>query len=153
VLLDGQISFLDLMRREALALALDRLVPFAHWITPVESPRRFETHFFLVAAPEGHAAVHDGREAVRSLWTTPHGLIAEAEAGRQVLVPATRLNLEMLGESRTVADAMAAARSRRIVSVTPVLSKAEGGMRISIPPEAGYRITEVFIPRPPAIQR
>ncbi len=153
VLLDGQISFLDLMRREALALALDRLVPFAHWITPVESPRRFETHFFLVAAPEGHAAVHDGREAVRSLWTTPHGLIAEAEAGRQVLVPATRLNLEMLGESRTVADAMAAARSRRIVSVTPVLSKAEGGMRISIPPEAGYRTTEVFIPRPPAMQR
>ncbi|MBV1694366.1 MAG: NUDIX hydrolase [Hyphomicrobiales bacterium] len=147
-LLDGARSFIDIMQEEALAPALDHMVPFAHWITPVEAPRRFETHFFLVAAPTGHAAQHDGREAVRSLWATPSALIADADSGGQVLVPATRLNLELLAESATVADAMSATRARRIVTVTPAMAKAEGGVRISIPPEAGYRTTDLFIPRP-----
>lgn len=148
-LLDGARSFLDIMQGEDLAPALDHMVPFAHWITPVEAPRRFETHFFLVAAPAGHVAQHDGREAVRSQWATPRALIADADNGGQVLVPATRLNLELLAESDSVAQAMAAARSRPIVSVTPAMAKADGGVRISIPPGAGYRTTELFIPRPP----
>jgi 8-oxo-dGTP pyrophosphatase MutT (NUDIX family) len=147
-LLDGARSFVDIMQEEALAPALDHMVPFAHWITPVEAPRRFETHFFLVAAPSGQTAQHDGREAVRSLWATPRALISDADAGGQVLVPATRLNLELLTGSETVADAMSAARGRRIVTVTPAMTKAEGGVRISIPPEAGYRTTDMFIPRP-----
>ena len=35
------------------------LVPFAHWITPPVSPKRFDTHFFVAAAPV-QEALHDG---------------------------------------------------------------------------------------------
>ena len=43
--------FINLVREAGLRLTLDRLVPFAHWITPSFEPRRFDTHFFLVRAP------------------------------------------------------------------------------------------------------
>ncbi len=60
----GEIGLLDMVRAENLRLACDRLVRFAHWITPENMPKRFDTHFFLAAAPPGHAGSHDGRESV-----------------------------------------------------------------------------------------
>src|SRR5579864_1586414 len=54
-----------------LELATDLLVPFAHWITPKFSPKRFDTQFLLAPAPADQVAVHDGREAVESRWITP----------------------------------------------------------------------------------
>ncbi len=54
----------DVLRKEKLRLALDQLVHFAHWITPANMPKRFDTHFFLASSPIGHAGSHDGRESV-----------------------------------------------------------------------------------------
>ena len=62
--LDRAAPFGELLAREALVPALDLLVPFAHWITPVFLPKRFDTRFFLALAPPGQALAHDGREAV-----------------------------------------------------------------------------------------
>ena len=56
--------FAELLAREALVPAIDRLVPFVHWITPVFAPKRFDTRFFLALAPPDQALAHDGREAV-----------------------------------------------------------------------------------------
>lgn len=42
---------IKLAREAGLRLTLDRLIPFAHWITPSFEPRRFDTRFFLVHAP------------------------------------------------------------------------------------------------------
>jgi len=75
---------------------------------------------------------------VRKLWINPAAALASAEAGRQTLVLATRLNLAMLGESRSVADALANARARRIVTVEPKAVKGEAGFTLTIPREAGY---------------
>lgn len=146
-LLDQAVTFSQLMRERQLTPALELMAPFAHWITPVTVPKRFETHFFLIAALPGQEAVHDGREAVSSFWMRPKDLLAEAAAGRQTLVPPTRLNLEMLSETDTVAEALAAARRRKIVTVTPEATKIDGGLRLRIPADAGYRTTEVIIRR------
>ena len=146
-LLDANVKFSQLMTEKGLSPALDLMAPFAHWVTPLQVAKRFETHFFLIAALDGQDAVHDGREAVSSFWMRPQDLLAEAAAGRQTLVPPTRLNLEMLAESRTVAEAMAAARARTIVTVMPEMTKIDGGMRLSIPADAGYLTTEVVLKR------
>jgi 8-oxo-dGTP pyrophosphatase MutT (NUDIX family) len=146
----GAQRFSDLIQSEGLRLATDRLVPFAHWVTPETMPKRFDTHFFLAAAPDGQIAMHDGGETVESLWIGPLQAIANAEAGKRTLVPATTLNLELLAQSRTVADAFAHARERRIVTVMPSVAKAYGGVTISIPADAGYKTTSVFVPRPTA---
>ena len=70
-LLKGEMSFVDIMRGEGLTLALDLMVPFAHWVTPEPMPKRFDTHFFLVAAPVSQLGAHDGAESVEGLWITP----------------------------------------------------------------------------------
>ena len=143
----GKQLFVDLIKSESLRLATDRLVPFAHWVTPETMPKRFDTHFFLAAAPAGQTAVHDGGETVESLWIAPRQAIVDADAGKRTLVPATTLNLELLAKSKSVAEAFEHTRGRRIVTVTPTVAKADGGVRISIPADAGYDTTSVFVPR------
>ncbi|MGD8833121.1 MAG: MBL fold metallo-hydrolase, partial [Pseudomonadales bacterium] len=64
----GELTILEFLRTESLRLACDELVHFAHWITPPMVPKRFDTHFFLAAAPADHLAVHDGHESVDSVW-------------------------------------------------------------------------------------
>ena len=145
---DGSRLFADLVAAERLRIATRRMVHFAHWVTPSSMPKRFDTHFFLAAAPSGQTAVHDGGETVESVWIKPLHAIAEAEAGRRTLVPATTLNLEKLSDSATVADAFAAARASRIVTIEPVVTKVDGGARITIPADSGYATTSVFVNRP-----
>ena len=143
----GQLAMGDIVETEALELACDRLVPFAHWITPEMMPKRFDTHFFLARAPADQLALHDGQEAVDSLWTTPASAVAEAESGRRTIVFPTLLNLRKLGRSGRVDEALEAARADHIVTVLPKLLRDEDGQPIlQIPEEAGYDITEAPVP-------
>jgi 8-oxo-dGTP pyrophosphatase MutT (NUDIX family) len=150
--------FADLVATGELEFAIDLLVPFAHWITPVGPPKRFDTHFLLVAAPIDQIAAHDGREAVETKWISPATALAEADARRVTLVFATRMNLLKLGRSRTVLAALDAARGETVVTVCPELAQSEGGPVLRIPLAAGYGVAEVpatGIPRAwvPGMQR
>jgi len=131
-------SFAETIAAEDLELALDALTPFAHWITPAIVPKRFDAHFYVVAAPAGQLALHDGSESVDSTWINPTRALADAKAGKYTLVFATRLNVQMLAQSRDVASALAAARARRIVAVEPAATKTESGYVFRLPIEAGY---------------
>ncbi|MCW5729369.1 MAG: NUDIX hydrolase [Alphaproteobacteria bacterium] len=147
----GAIGFGDIVRAEDLVPACDLLVPFARWVTPVNLPKRFDTWFYLAAAPEDQVTAHDGREAVDSVWISPLALLREAEAKRATVVFATRMNLAKLGRSATVPAAMAAARADRIVTVMPEFGETPAGPVLRIPLEAGYGVSEVVvkdIPRP-----
>lgn len=144
---DGSRDFAGLIAAEGLRIATRRMVHFAHWITPISMPKRFDTHFFLAEAPVGQHGLHDGGETVESVWIQPLQAIAEAEAGTRTLVPATTLNLEKLAKAKTVQEAFAQARASRIVSITPAVAKVEGGVRITIPTDAGYDTTDVFVAR------
>jgi 8-oxo-dGTP pyrophosphatase MutT (NUDIX family) len=55
-LLDGSVSFGELLGRRGLVLRADLLTPWARWITPEVSPRRFDTWFFAAALPPGQTA-------------------------------------------------------------------------------------------------
>ena len=45
-----------------------------------------------------------------------------------------------------MAEAVAATRAGRIVTVTPRIERVEGGRKLHIPAEAGYGVTEVLVP-------
>ncbi len=133
---------LKLVREAGLRLTLDRLVPFAHWITPSFEPRRFDTHFFLVRAPADQVVRHDGREAVDHQWVAPQDLLAKRLAGEAKLMFPTRLNLQVLARSGSAAEAEAAARARKVVTVEPQVEERADGKVLVIPAEAGYGLTE-----------
>ncbi len=137
-LCEGKIAFSEILGTEGLVLALDLLVPFAHWITPVAMPKRFDTLFFMARAPEDQLGAHDGHESVDSVWVTPQQALADAKTGRFKLVFATERNLLKLGENRTVDTALNAARNGRLITVTPEIIAWDGGRQLRIPLEAGY---------------
>jgi 8-oxo-dGTP pyrophosphatase MutT (NUDIX family) len=145
----GKTSFRQAIRDAGLILALDGLHRFAHWITPEGIGRRFDTHFFIAAAPDDQVAACDGWEAVEAVWLEPEAALAEGRAGlRQIIFP-TRLNLEKLAESRSVDEALGAARARTIVTVTPRIISEDGTRVLVIPEEAGYSVTrEIFTNAP-----
>ncbi len=134
----NEIGMADVAEREGLRLALDQLTPFAHWITPATLPKRFDTHFFLAPAPGDHALAHDGSEAVDSVWIRPEIAVADADSNQRTMVFATRLNLQRVGRSTTVAEAIAQAETDPIVTVQPNVRKTDTGRVLTIPVEAGY---------------
>ena len=152
-LADHRLDMLALAEAEDLVFAGDRLVPFAHWITPETQPKRFDTHFFLAGAPPGQEAGHDGHESTASVWITPAALIEAADAGEWYVMFPTRLNAQKFGRSATVADALAAARSAPVVTVMPRGQKVEGGRKLRIPAGAGYGLTEALVDKRGAVTR
>ncbi len=134
----GERSLPEVLAAEDLEPATDALAHFAHWVTPASRSKRFDTQFFLAAAPPDQLAVHDGLESVESVWIAPAQAVAEADAGQRRLVFATRKNLEKLARHATVADATAAARAAAVVRVQPEMVRAGEGWRIRIPAEADY---------------
>jgi 8-oxo-dGTP pyrophosphatase MutT (NUDIX family) len=151
-LASGQATLAEMISAENLVLATDRLVPFAHWITPEVQPKRFDTLFFLAAAPNDQVGLHDGKESIDSIWIKPADAVSQADAGRYKLVFATQLNLVKLARHDTVAAALAAARTSQVVTVLPVQEDLglEGARRMRIPTEAGYGGDVFVVTMPPA---
>ncbi len=142
----GEIGIADMLEAEHLVLALDALVPFAHWITPSFMPKRFDTFFYLAVAPPEQIALHDGTELVDSVWLRPADALEQAQSGQRTIVPATLLNVRKLGFSGTVDEALAAARSQIVVTVLPEVVEQPGVLRLRIPASAGYGVTEFEAP-------
>ena len=62
----GSAGVAEFCARHALTLDLRRLVYFSHWLTPPGMPKRFDTRFFVAAAPPGQIADADLGEAVEA---------------------------------------------------------------------------------------
>lgn len=146
---EGKVSFANILRQHDLTPAMDLLVPFAHWITPLQMPKRFDTHFLLALAPADQIGKHDGKESVDSVWLSPKEALDSAASGRFTLPFPTIRNLIKLDKIGTAEAAMDFARATPVVTVLPEASRNENGtMRLRIPAEAGYD-GEVFdISRP-----
>lgn len=106
----GEGTFREILDRERLVLALDRLLPHAHWITPETQPKRWDTRFFLAAAPAGQAADSDGTETTTATWFRPADALAAYRDGLHVLAPPTFRELEALEPFHTVEDALESSR-------------------------------------------
>jgi 8-oxo-dGTP pyrophosphatase MutT (NUDIX family) len=137
-LCEGKTAFAEVLADSGLSLALDELVPYAHWITPEGMPKRFDTWFFLAAAPPEQGGAHDGRESTASIWLSPREALAGGESGRFKLPFPTTRNLIRLGKQPNVRAALDDAGGREIVTVMPVMTRLNGGRQLRIPREAGY---------------
>lgn len=103
----GALAFADLVFGEDLVLDTAGLRPCSRWITPVGAPRRYDTRFFLAAAPGGHTYEHDDGEAVASDWVRPADAVAAFRRGEIDLILPTLRCLESLAGHRGAQGAIA----------------------------------------------
>jgi 8-oxo-dGTP pyrophosphatase MutT (NUDIX family) len=127
-LLHGSASLGGLLGRRCLVLRADLLIPWARWITPEVSPRRFDTWFFAAALPPGQTAAlaaAAGKEAQpapgesdSATWLAPAAALEAARAGQITLLPPTAVTLAELTAHQDVASVLAQRRT-----ITPLLPK------------------------------
>jgi len=137
-LLTGTTTLGEVLGRRGLVLRTDLLTPWARWITPEVSPRRFDTWFFAAAlpagqtataAPEGHA---DPGESESGTWLRPGAALEAAEAGKITLLPPTAVTLRELAAHQDVDGILA--RRRTITPRLPRVTVENGKVRLSMPP-------------------
>ena len=146
----GEVSLKQFLMDEQLRLACDELHHFAHWVTPEMLPKRFDTQFYLAKAPADHIAIHDGHESVDSVWITPDDALKGNESGTYTIIFPTRVNIELLGQSKSTAQALQDAANRAVSTILPWPEQREDGNYICIPEDVGYVTTAEKMQAPPA---
>jgi 8-oxo-dGTP pyrophosphatase MutT (NUDIX family) len=116
------------------------LVPFSRWITPEAEGAtiRFDTWFYAARAPAGAEARPDGGECVDARWLTPAAALEAHAQDELALVFPTIKHLELLSETGSVEDTLAAARVRPVEPVMPKVALLDGAPQILLPGEPGY---------------
>jgi len=138
----GTTRFIDVVAGLDARLDLAALTVFARWITPPLTPKRFDTWFYAVNAPIEQLAACDGRETVDAEWIAPSEALRLAAAGERKVIFPTRMNLTLLAEAASAADAVARAAARTLVTVQPRIQARPAGRVLVLPPDAGYGVVE-----------
>ena len=107
----------------------------AHWITPVQEPRRYDARFFLAGVPAEFDVVIDEREMVDAQWLTPRRALELNRIGDLPMVFPTIHTLQLLTEFASVAEAVAEFKTRRIPSILPRLVRTRTGIGLEVPEE------------------
>ncbi len=136
----GRIGIVEVCRREGLLLAADRVHYVSHWITPEVAPRRYDTRFFVTAAPQGQDARHDDGETIASEWIRPVDALARYRAGEIEMLPPTVANFTSLAGFDTSDEVMAWAETvTSVPTVLPIVEFTDGGeVLIFRPGDDGY---------------
>jgi 8-oxo-dGTP pyrophosphatase MutT (NUDIX family) len=129
----------ELEEEAAIALPGDvELVPFSRWITPEQVKVRFDTWFFAAHAPPDTEATPDGSECVDARWLRPAAALAAHAQDELALVFPTIKHLELLSESASVDETLAAARARPVEPIMPKVAIRDGHAQAVLPGEPGY---------------
>ena len=141
----GRRRLVEVCAEEGLRLAVGDMHYFGHWITPVGAPRRYDTRFFLAAAPANQTPLHDDREVIANEWVRPADALARRRAGELTMMPPTISSLKAMARFETAADALAAATEiTRVPAILPRVVAVDGGMRIVLPGDPDYDADAAF---------
>ncbi len=136
----GTRRFLELCREERLRLNVGEVHYFAHWITPRGAPRRYDTRFFVAAAPPGQIAAHSAGETIAEVWISPHDALARHRAGEIEIIFPTIRNLQAIGRFACSTELLEAAEraSSAVPAIEPKVVPDGNGMRIVLPGDPAY---------------
>ena len=137
-----RLRLFDICQRENLKLAVDRIHFHSRFVTPLGRPRRFDTRFFIAAAPPGQIGRHDEHETVDSIWISPQEALARNQANELGLMQVTRHLVRQLAEFPSAQAALTAAAANRQFPVhRPVLPP-------NAPHDNGNQPTPIVTPIP-----
>lgn len=123
-LVSKELSFGQFLNDNDLVLRADLLAPLAHWITPKNEKRRYDTRFFLAVLPDGQDADGATSEAEETEWRTAAQALADWQDGRRFLLPPTWTQLKDISRYSTVAELVSAERA--IAPIEPAVSDGQG---------------------------
>lgn len=115
--------------------------PYAHWVTPENEPRRYDTRFYLAALPVGAQPANVTTESSVSSWVPVAQAVAEVERRERLMLPPTILTCGWLAQFDTVDAALAAADAEPIHTERPFMVMADGR---SITTLSDGRVIEVW---------
>jgi len=130
----GRRRLAAICREEDLRLTVGDIHYFSRWVTPLGAPRRYDTRFFVAAAPAGQEALHDDREVIGTRWLTPRAALADHRAGRMTMIFPTVRTMVALSQFEVAAEVLGhAAAQARVDAVLPMLRDEGGGLRLILP--------------------
>jgi 8-oxo-dGTP pyrophosphatase MutT (NUDIX family) len=134
-------SFADLLAGHGLALELEALTPFARWMPAFKQPRKFDTLFYVAAAPEGDwTPLPQPGECVLAEWQAPTRLVEEIAGGKRSAIFPTKRNLERLAQHDRLAAMVEDATSHSIDTIVPWIEEIDGEPHVRIPENRGYPV-------------
>jgi 8-oxo-dGTP pyrophosphatase MutT (NUDIX family) len=136
------------LAQRGLRLALEKLVPWARWVTPTAEPRRFDARFFLLELPLGQVGRHDDHETTMSFWAPPAEVLDRAAKGEIFLAPPTSRTLELLAGVTDVAGAVALAAQQSLRPVCPLFVPDEAAPFLALPGDPAHAERERAVAGP-----
>lgn len=132
-----------LAREAGRLLYTSALLPWSHWVTPVGLTKRFDTLFFVAAAPAGQAPSVDAGETTTLAWVHPPAALAAHARGEFAMEFATVRTVESLApfaDLNVAALRAHAASHRHLPPLHPRLHLGPGGrpLGVLLPGQPGY---------------
>ncbi len=126
-LLDGSLTFVELLAESGVRLDASTVVYFSRWITPVEFSRRYDTRFFLARHTGGEPELT--REHTAFAWLDPADALARFAAGRLPMLFPTRTTLELLDRFGSLDEVFHAFQGRMVKPILAELIFEAGRVR------------------------
>lgn len=133
-------AFTGIVGGEGLALDGAGVHYVAQWVTPLGSPRRYDTRFFVTSRPEGQIPLHDNQEAVHHEWVRAADALAANTADEMIMMTPTLSMLQRLTTFSSVDEAVASAASSSSADDERIRIRfdVEGHQRIAYPADVDY---------------
>lgn len=132
----GEHPLSEMLKDEGLRLPLQHITYFSHWITPAGAPRRYDTRFFVAAAPPSQKPLHDNRETINHLWVRPAEALSLHKQKKFDMRTPTVNTLRLFAEHDSVTSLMTCMQALGDIPVIePRINK--DGLRV-LPGQPGY---------------
>ena len=144
-------SLAALLAAHGARLDTDALAPWSRWITPRRPSvmnKRFDTRFFLAAAPPAQQTQIDDFEVTEARWLTPRAALQQYRAHEIDMAPPQIVSLLHLMQYRDVAHAMADARSRTPPLIEPQPVETAETRVLCYPGDAEHAVPQRALPAP-----
>lgn len=130
--------FVGQLAARGLTVALDAVMPFAHWVTPEIEIRRFDTRFLLARVPADQDASHDDGEMTDLEWMAPADAIARAASRVINLPPPTWTTLKRLDTFASIDEAWAWAATTPIPRIQPGFHRSGDATIFTLPGDPAF---------------
>jgi len=138
----------ETMEETGLAVTSDVMLPFAHWTTPVDLPKRFATWFFAAPVIDADDVRIDNSEIIDYRWLTPAAALELQAAGELELPAPTYVTLLGFSVLNNIDALVAHLRSAEVQHFVPRLVPIERGRCTLYREDAGYDSLDFDAPGP-----